>query len=235
MKENKQKLVVILIGPPGAGKGTQGTLLAEKLNLYYFETSKILEMSFQSHSETDFVEIDGTKYYFFHEADSWRKGILCSPPFVSYLVQKKIKELFEKDFNLLLSGSPRTVFEAEQIMPLLEGLYGKANIKVILLDIPPEQTVFRNSNRRICQLMRHPILFNEETQDIKTCPLDGSALVKREGLDDPETINVRLKEYKERTMPLLEYFKKSGVTVNQVDGVGQVAEVFQRVVEAVKL
>ncbi len=234
MQNVKKKSVVILIGPPGAGKGTQGTLLAEKLNLYYFETSKILELNFQEHSESDFVEVAGVKYYFFQEADNWKKGILCSPPFVSYLVQEKIRDLFAKDNSLLLSGSPRTVFEGEQILPLLEELYGKENIKVILLDIPPEQTIFRNSNRRLCQLMRHPILYNEETKDLKNCPLDGSILMKREGLDDPETIKVRLKEYKERTMPLLDYFTQQGTAIRKVDGMGPVDEVFGRASEALK-
>jgi len=234
MKNIKQKWVLILIGPPGAGKGTQGTLLAEKLNLYYFETSKILELSFQENTEGDFAEVDGQKYYFAQEFDNWKKGILCSPPFVSYLVREKIKELYEKDVSLLLSGSPRTVFEGEQIMPFLEELYGKENIKVMLLDIPPEQTIFRNSNRRLCQLMRHPILFNDETKTLTICPLDGSVLVKREGLDNPETIQTRLKEYKERTVPLLDYFEKAGFTVRRVDGVGPVNEVFERTLGAVK-
>lgn len=233
MKTAKQKWVLILIGPPGAGKGTQGKLLSERLNLYYFETSKILEVSFQEHSENEFIEIDGKKYYFSQEFDLWKKGILCSPPFVSYLVQEKIKDLWEKDENLLLSGSPRTLLEAEQIMPLLEKLYGKENIKSVLLDIPPEQTIFRNSNRRICELMRHPILFNDETKNLKSCPLDGSNLIKRE-LDDVKVITTRLNEYKERTIPLLDYFQKNNLEVKQVDGVGPVDEVFERFLNVLK-
>jgi len=56
--------------------------------------------------------------------------------------------------------------------------------------------------------MRHSILFNDETKDLTICPLDGSKLVKREGLDDPKTIKVRLKEYAERTYPIFDYFEK---------------------------
>ncbi|PIU16215.1 hypothetical protein COT20_00885 [bacterium (Candidatus Gribaldobacteria) CG08_land_8_20_14_0_20_39_15] len=233
MQNIKQKSVIILIGPPGAGKGTQAELLSERLNFYYFETSKMLEASFKGHSAKDFIEIEGEKYYFSKEAELWKKGFLNSPLFVSYLVQEKIRNLYEKGENLLLAGSPRTLLEGEKIMPLLFDLYGKENIKVLVFDISPEQTIFRNSHRRICDLIRHPILYNNETKGLKFCPLDGSALVKRHDLDDPEIIKIRLKEYKERTVPLLQYLEKTGLTIHKIDGAGSVSQVFKLALAAV--
>jgi len=230
-----KKLVVILLGPPGAGKGTQGMLLADKFDLYYFETSKILEESFKNAKDEDFVEIEGSKYFFKKEKELWEKGILCSPPFVTFLVKERIKELAKAGQDLLLSGSPRTEYEAKELLPLLEDLYGKENIKVVLIEISPEETVFRNTHRRICELMRHPILYSEETKNLKNCPLDGSKLVRREGLDDPETIKERLKQYKERTLPLFEVFKQRNIEVKKIDGKGTVAEVFQRVLNTLGL
>jgi len=223
--------VVILFGPPGAGKGTQAELLSDKLNLYYFETSKILEEAFSSSKKTDFIKVKGKKYYIKDEEKLWKGGFLCSPPFVSYLAKEKIKRLHKFGENLVIAGSPRTLEEAEELIPLLEKLYGKENIKVISIEIPPKETIFRNSHRRICSLMRHPILYSKETKNLKTCPLDGSKLVKRKGLDDPETIKVRLKEYQERTFPLLKFFKERGLGVKKVNGVGSVAEVFERILK----
>lgn len=230
-----KKLVIIVMGPPGSGKGTQATLLAENLNLYHIETSKILEERFSQAKKGDFVEIEGKKYFFLNEKKLWQTGILCSPPFVTYLVKEKIKELFKEGKNLVLSGSPRTLYEGKEIIPLLKKLYGKKNIKIFSLEISPKETIKRNSQRRICQLMRHPILATKkEFLNLKYCPLDGSKLLKRKGLDDPETIKVRIKEYKERTFPLLDYFKKEGLKVIKINGSPPPAEVFKNILKSLK-
>src|SRR3989344_3851871 len=125
------KKVIILFGPPGAGKGTQSELLSEKMGLYLFETSKILEREFKKaeilskDSPQRFIEFDGQKFDILEEKEIWKKGVLCSPPFVTYLCVKDFKRLAEEDNNLILSGSPRTVYEAEREMPVLSELYGK--------------------------------------------------------------------------------------------------------------
>jgi len=223
------------MGPPGAGKGTQAELLAEKLNLYYFETSKILEEKF-SQAKNEVFEIEGKKYSLKEEKKLWLEGKLCSPPFVTFLVLEKIKQLFKEGKNLVLSGSPRTLYEGERLIPLLKKLYGVKNIKVILLKISPKETLKRNSQRRICELMRHPILATKkEFLKLKYCPLDGSKLLKRKGLDDPETIKTRIKEYKERTLPLIDYFKKEGLKVIEISGSPPPATVFKNILKALKI
>ncbi len=234
------KQVIILFGPPGAGKGTQAELLSDKLNLYYFETSKILEREFKkaenlsSDSEERFIIEDGKKFDILNEKKLWSGGKLCSPPFVSYLVKKEIRELCEKGENLVLAGSPRTLYEGKKVIPVLKELYGEENVKVLLIEISSEETMFRNSHRRICELMRHPILYIEETKNLTICPLDGSKLVKRKGLDDPETIKVRLKEYKERTLPLIHFFKKEKIEVEKINGEQPVADVFRDILKVLE-
>jgi len=230
----KKRLVIIFIGPPGAGKGTQANLLADKLSLYYLETSKILEEKFKEGNKRKSIKGGGKKYFIEKEKKLWREGILCSPPFVSYLIKDKIKEIFKMGESLILAGSPRTLYEGKEVMPLLEKLYGRENIKVILIKLSAESSIFRNSHRRICELMRHPIIYTEETIYLTKCPLDGSRLERRESLDNPETIKVRLKEYRERTYPLIDYFKKRGLKIKEVSGSGSVAEVFEEVLKAIK-
>ncbi len=228
---------IILLGPPGAGKGTQAELLSRKFSLYYFETSEILERTFQEAEEKKkdrIITIEGKKYSVLEEEKIWKEGKLCSPPFVVYLVQEEIKRLFEEGRDLVIGGSPRTVYEAEKIVPVLKNLYGLENIKVVLIEISPEETIFRNSHRRICQLMRHPILYNEETKNLTVCPLDGSKLLRREGLDDLETIKTRLKEYKERTYPVLEVFEEKGLKIRKVNGEQSIADVFKDILKVLK-
>lgn len=223
------KKVVILFGPPGAGKGTQSELLAEKLGYYHLESSKVIERCFKNENAEKTFTIDEKDYNVGQEIENWKKGILTSPPFVTQLMIEEFKKVSAQDENLILSGSPRTLYEVEKEMPVLAELFGKENINIFMIEISAEVTMFRNANRKICELMRHSILFNDETRNLTLCPLDGSSLKKREHLDDPETIKTRLVEYKERTLPMLEYFDKNGYKVNRINGEKYVAEVHEQI------
>jgi len=231
-KRKSRKLVIIIMGSPGAGKGTQGELLAEKLNLYPFETSKILEEKFLGAGKESFVKVEGKKYFLKNEKKLWETGKWCSPPFVTSLVIEKIRKLFEEGKDLLFSGSPKTVYEGEKIIPLLKKLYGSKNIQVIFLATSAKETIFRNSHRRICELMRHSILYSKETVNLKKCPLDGSRLVTRGKLDKTEIIKVRLKEFEERTLPLIKFFKEEGLKVKKINGSPPPAIVFKNILKA---
>ncbi len=234
------KKVIILFGPPGAGKGTQSELLTEKFGLFSLESSKIIEREFKKaeklsqDSPERFYRCFGETFDIFVEMDNWKKGLLTSPPLATYLMMEEIQKIFDEGESLMLSGSPRTIYEAEKEMPLLEKLYGKGNINIILLEISVEVTEFRNTHRKICELMRHSILFNKETETLTMCPLDGSKLVLRKGLDDPKTIKVRLEQYKERTLPLFEYFQKNAFNVHKINGEGSVAKVHGEILKTLE-
>lgn len=222
------------MGQPGAGKGVQAELLSEKLNLYSFETSKVLEEKFNSAKKNEYSEIDGKKYFISDEKKLWSTGALCSSAFVAFLVKEKIKKLFERGEGLVFSGSPRSLYEAEELIPFLRKLYRQKNIKIFFLEITPEETMWRNSHRRICELMRHSILFSKETEKLKKCCLDGSKLVRRGKLDDLETIKKRLEEYREKTYPLLEFYKKENLKVIKINGSPPPAIVFKNILKKLK-
>jgi adenylate kinase len=228
------KQVIILFGPPGAGKGTQAELLADKLGYYHFESSKIIEACFENESPDKVFNVDGQSFKVEDEKKRWGAGELNSPPFVVNLMVEKINELAEMGKSIIFSGSPRTVYEAEKEIPLLKNLYEKENIKFVLLEISAETTIFRNSHRRICELIRHSILFNKETESLDNCPLDGSKLVRRKGLDDPETIKNRLKVFADQTYPVISRIDKEGIHVKKVNGEQTVADVHKDVLEAIK-
>jgi adenylate kinase len=227
--------VIIIMGPPGSGKGSQATLLADKLDFYYFETSRILEENFKNAKSKDFIKIKGKKYFLTKERDLWKTGFLLSPPLVTHLLKEKIIKLYRDGRGIILAGSPRTLYEGKEEIPLLKKLYGEKRIKIIFLDIPPEETIFRNSRRKICELMRHPILYSKETEKLSFCPLDGSRLVRREGLDDPETIKTRLIEYKEKTLPLLDYFKSQNLKITRINGSPPPDQVFKKILKVLKI
>jgi len=232
-KINNQQIIIIL-GPPGAGKGTQATLLADKLGLFYFETSKIIEQKVMNADRGEVEKVGDKEYDLLAEKKRWEEGILCSPPLVALWVNQRIRELAEQGESIVIAGSPRTLPETKGIMPAMAEFYGEENIKVILLELKAEDSLWRNSHRRICQLMRHPILFNKETEKLTKCPLDGSSLIRREKLDDPEIIKIRLREYQERTLPIVDYLEKEGYKITKIDASPAPADVFNNVFEATK-
>lgn len=229
----KKPPVIIIMGPPGAGKGTQAELLAEKLDICHLETSEIIEKNFATAKKDDFVKIGNKKYFLSEEKKLRQSGKWMSPPLIAFWVKNKIKMLAKEGEGIVMSGSPKTLYEAEQAIPLLEKLYGKSNIKVVLIKQKPEVSIWRNSKRRICQLMRHPILYTKETVKLKKCPFDGSKLIRRED-SNPEIIKAKLKEFQERSLPIINYFKRQGLKVRVVNGEPSVADVFKDILKVLR-
>jgi len=232
-KLSKKPNVIIIMGPPGSGKGTQAELLAERLNIFHLETSKIIEANLKGIKKGDFVVIKGKKYFLIQERKTRETGGLMSAPLIDFWIKNKVKELKKEGKGIIFSGSPRTVYEGKTLPPFLKRLYGTKNIKIIFLELSAKESIWRNSHRKTCELMRHPILFAKETKKLTKCPFDGSKLLFRKD-DNPAVIKVRLKEYKEKTFPIIELFKKQGLKVKRVNGEQSVVDVFNDILKSLK-
>ena len=217
MSEENKKQVIIFIGPPGAGKGTQAELLAEKFGFFHFESSKVIEEKIKNAEPNDAV--------LQREKKLWESGILNTPELVLQWMQEKIRDIASESHGVVFSGSPRTMLEAKGEIPLLEELYGKENIKVFNLNLSEEESIKRNSKRRICKDNRHPIPNFKEFEGITKCPKDGSGIITRV-LDKPETIKIRYKEYLNRTFLIIDFLKERSYKIIKIDGEQKIDKVF---------
>ena len=206
-----RKIAVILYGPPGGGKGTQANLLASELGLIHFDTGKFFEQVVHDPArQKDKVVVRERKLF--------DTGILMTPSFVLTEVVRATKEIARADWGIVYSGSPRTLFEAHGLLPVLEKLYGKKNIFVVGLKVDPRDSIRRNSKRLLCSVCRAPLLTKYyPSKNPKHCPVCAGPLYKRT-LDNPETIKVRLRQYEERTIPIFEFMKKRGYRIFPVNG-----------------
>ncbi len=206
-----RKQVIILYGAPGSGKGTQSNLLADKLNIIHLDSGKFLESIVHDPKRQKNATIKRERKLF----DS---GKLLTPSFITAEIISNVKKIEKADWGIVFSGSPRTMYEAEHLMPVLEQLYGKKNIFVYVLKVPGESSIHRNSERLICTECGYILLtdFYPHTPGEHPCPVCGGKFYKRT-LDNPEVIKVRLKEFVERTEPVFTFLRKRGYTVHAID------------------
>lgn len=208
-KSTTQKMAIVLVGPPGSGKGTQADLLAEDFGLVHLESSKVIEGKFASAAPDD--EIIN------REKEIWKAGKLNTPRLVRQWMTEQMELMGTAGRGIVLSGSPRTLFEVEGELPVLERIYGRDKIKVVNIRIGEDESVKRNSKRRICQAKRHPIPNFPEFEGITSCPKDGSPVLTR-ALDKPETIKVRYATYLEETEPVLGFFSEHHYLILPING-----------------
>ena len=204
-----QHQIIILIGPPGSGKGTQANLLADDFGFYHFEFSKVIEDKFASADPNDAV-ISKEKLNF-------KEGRLVSPTLVGEWSLEKLKDFGSRGQSIVFSSSFRTPQETEYLIPIAEQFYGKDNIHVVHIKVSEQESVYRNVNRRICKANRHPIPNFPEFKEITECPKDGSELVKRI-LDSEETMKVRYATFLKETEPVFDYFRKRRYNILEVNG-----------------
>jgi adenylate kinase len=222
----REKIVVALYGLPGSGKGTQANLVAAKFGLINFDTGKLLESIWHDPKRQSDPVVKKERVNF----DS---GKLNTPSFVLNEVKKKTKEFAKDGSGIVYSGSPRTMFEAEGLIPEIERLYGKSRIFFFLLDVDPKDSIARNSRRLLCNYCKTGLMaLYYPSKKPKYCPICAGSLYKRT-LDDKKIIPKRLLEYKERTWPIIGYLKKRGHKVVKLNGRKKPFEIFKEIERAI--
>jgi adenylate kinase len=220
------KKVVIVMGPPGSGKGTQANLVADKLNLYHLDTGKFLEELVNDPELQNEPEVK-------KERENFDNGILVSPLFFLKWVTEKINDLHKNGMGIIFSGSPRTMLEGfgddqhKGLMDVLAENYGKENILIFLLQIPDEESIKRNSTRVICSVCGDAII-SALNLKLPQCPICGGEFRTRT-LDKIEVIKIRLDEYKNRTFPIVAELEKGGFKINKMDGMPMPYKVFEKI------
>lgn len=217
-------MVVILLGPPGVGKGTQAVRLAEELYAAHVSTGDLLRAARREGTEL------GKKAQAFMDA-----GELVPDDLILDLVREHLTGI-DADTSVLFDGFPRTTAQADGLRDVLDAV-GRQVDGVVLFEAHDETLVKRLSGRRSCPECGavYNVYFNPPgTED--TCDRCGATLVHRAD-DTPETVSRRLEVYREQTAPLVAYYEASDAPLKRVRGdrsVDAVYDDFRSVVEAVR-
>ena len=212
-------LRTVLLGPPGAGKGTQAVRIVEKYNVPHISTGDIFRENIKNGTEL------GKK-----AQEYMNKGELVPDDLVIEIATTRLLADDCKN-GFLLDGFPRTVYQAEKLDAFLEA-HGMKLDKVIDIEVEKEELITRLTGRRVCKACGasyHVVNIPPKTEGI--CDNCGGELFQRAD-DTIETVENRIEVYIEQTMPLVDYYKKADNIV-EIDGALPLDTVFDAIVEAI--
>ena len=207
---------IIMLGAPGAGKGTQAKKIAAKYGIPHISTGDIFRANIKNGTEL------GKKAKTYMD-----QGLLVPDELVVDLVVDRVKQEDCKN-GFVLDGFPRTIPQAEALDAALVKIGQKMDFAVDV-DVPDENIVNRMSGRRACLscgATYHIVYKPSKVEGI--CDVCGDKLVLRDD-DKPETVKKRLSVYHDQTQPLIDYYKEAGVLAN-VDGTQDMEKVFSDIV-----
>ena len=210
---------IVLLGPPGAGKGTQGERIAQRLGIPKLATGDVLRAAVR----------DGTEQGL--KAKSYMDRGDLVPDAVILEIMKEALARPEAARGVILDGVVRTVPQAEGLERVL-GELGRKVDAVLLFDVGEDELVRRLSARTVCESCQTPYTGREPGS---TCDKCGGRLVRRKD-DEPEAVRNRMRAYRAQTAPVIEWYQSrssdGGPRVITVDAAGNVDEITQRLLRA---
>ena len=219
---------ILLMGPPAAGKGTQAFKLASELGFVHFDTGgEIYRRVTDPYFENDPIVSKQKKVYF--------DGFLNDPQWVADLVSERVRTYKEMGKGLVFSGSPRTLYEAETVMPILFDAFGKGRVLVVEFGVSLDTARKRSLERISCtnRACRYPTYKKNAG---RPCPVCGTPLPSETPKDEEWKVSqlaTRFKEYEERTGPAIQYIETLGI-LHKIDGEVPESRVFAQIKKLVK-
>ncbi|HLC18519.1 MAG TPA: adenylate kinase [Thermodesulfobacteriota bacterium] len=211
---------IILLGPPGAGKGTQGKTLSERFNIPQISTGDILRENFRNKTP---LGLEAKGYM--------DRGVLVPNGIVVGMVVERINQ-DDCSTGVILDGFPRNIAQAEALDATLNKMGKKIDVAVGI-GVEKKELVRRLSGRRVCRKCgaNYHVIYSPP-MNIGVCDQCGSEIHQRDD-DREETIMARLKVYDEETLPLVDYYKNRGLYV-AVNGIGGVDQISTSIIEIIE-
>ena len=212
---------IVLVGPPGAGKGTQAAFLAKNLSIPHISTGDLFRANISRQTELGKL------------AKSYMDAGNLVPDEVTIAMAKDRMEQPDAANGFLLDGFPRNVSQAEALDELLEAENMQLDA-VLDLEVPEDEVVKRIAGRRICRNDSSHVFHVTYKQPAKegVCDVCGGELYQRDD-DSEETVRTRLEVYHTQTEPIIDYYKAQGLVVT-ISALGKVEDVTARAMEALK-
>lgn len=214
-----QSMILIILGAPGSGKGTQAGRISDMYSIPHISTGDIFRKNIKEGTEL------GRKAKEYID-----KGLLVPDEVTNGIVEDRLSK-DDCDRGFILDGYPRTTAQARMLDSVLDSMSQKADAAINIM-VPDENVIGRLSARSVCRCGETYHADYKPSKEKGICDKCGQSLYIRED-DKPETVGKRLKEYHEKTSPIIDYYGKAGILIN-IDGTPMPDEVTKLITEVLK-